>query len=157
MGADKKKPVPRKVAAKAASSQLFVADEFREDAQGKVIAMGLMHDNIVHFQPAGEWPQVQPEGMIRVDRIALMLVVKGISGRHSLSINLRGDGQESPSVLVDDTVEFLGGKYESSTFIVSITDFEPLKDGPQEVTISVGDVYTHTHTFDVHILPAKAG
>lgn len=157
MGADKKKPVSRKAVLKAASSQLFVADEFREDAQGKVIAIGLLPDNIVHIEPKGDAPQVPQGSRIRIDRLALMLVVKGISGRHSLSIDLQNDDQEFPNVMVSDTVEFLGGQYESSVFMVSITDFETLKEGSKKVTISVGDIYTHTHTFDVHIVAATVG
>lgn len=73
------------------SVKLLVADQFRVEAGGKVLAIGLYPDGVVVMQMPADAPDPTDESPVGIAQLALLLSVSGSGRSHNLRVQLGAD------------------------------------------------------------------
>ena len=82
------------VATLTPSARLLVADDFRAEQSGKVLAIGLYADGVVLLDVPEGAPEPSNEIPVGVDRLAFLINIGGVVGQQKVSVRI---GEKGPS------------------------------------------------------------
>ncbi|MDO9438033.1 hypothetical protein [Hydrogenophaga sp.] len=128
-------------ATKGSSATMLVADEFRMEQSGKVLAIGLYPDNVVVCTIPKNAPRPSKETPFGMDGIALLLTVSGFEGAATVRFGLSGSSHtfEHPVSLTAGT---------SVSLILNLKPFRIASFGVKDVFVEVEGA-KHTLHFEV--------
>nr|WP_315239316.1 hypothetical protein [uncultured Albidiferax sp.] len=127
---------------------MLVADEFRQEANGKVFVLGLFPDGVVSVNVPHDIAPIGPDNPLGIERLSLMLVVRGAVGLLNLSVAVRVEPDQPAQNIVKDKVQF--SHPDGSTSIILVLEkFLTSSEGEKWVTVKVGDQHTSTHVFEM--------
>ncbi|MBD2222712.1 hypothetical protein H6G33_37975 [Calothrix sp. FACHB-1219] len=120
--------------------KMLVADEFRMEQSGKVLAIGLYSDSVVVLTIPKNAPKPTKETPIGFDGVSLLLTIGGIVGETSVRFGLEG-GQA-----IEHRLNLQSGT--SANIIVNIKPFRIASFGVKNVIVELAGS-THKLHFEV--------
>lgn len=149
--APRRKIAAAKVAAIAVSPitvSMLVADEFRQESSGKMFVVGLFPDGVVNLDIPLDVPPIGPDNPINIQRLCLMLVIKGAVGLLDFSVSIQVEPGQPAQLIVEDKVNFtqLDG---SRNMILILEKFKTFSEGEKLVYVKIGNQHTSTHMFEM--------
>lgn len=77
--------------------RLLVADDIRQEVNGKVSLIGLFPDNIVVAHPWSGSPEPSQDNPLGFEALSFMIVITGLQGRHEATLAFIDDSLPSPA------------------------------------------------------------
>lgn len=134
--------------------RMLVADEFREEVNGKTIAVGLYPDSVVNVDIPKDVPPIGPDNPIRLMGFSLMLTVMGAQGSKSVSVELGLEPGREPETLMQDEIVFPTQSGRSANIILMLQRFHTFSEGEKPVTVHIGE-HTSKLAFEIRRGPGK--